>query len=105
MYDNHQIGNPEAIKDHLPASESRVGIFLKSSRIWNAVISVAMVAWSKKSLRRLIRASDKSLMFFSGPPPMFLNVRFPENTRFTKTNEADEDKTTYKIASPLHMIG
>ncbi len=35
---------------------------------------------------------------------MFLNVRFPENTRFTKTNEA-EDKTTYKIAGPLHMIG
>ncbi len=88
---NYRIGNPEAIKDHLPASETKVGIFPMSSRIWNAVISVEMVAWSKKSLRRLIKASDKSLILFSGPSPIFFNVRFPENTTFTNANQADED--------------
>jgi hypothetical protein len=31
------------------------------------------------------------LIFSSGPPPIFFNVRFPENSRFTKANEAYED--------------
>src|SRR6267154_1433516 len=61
-----------------------------SSRIWNAVITVEMVAWSKKTFRRLIRTSDNSLIFPSGPPPIFFNVRFPKNTTFTKANETDE---------------
>ncbi len=91
MYDNHQIGNPEAIKDHLPASETRVGIFPKSPRIWNTVISVEMVAWSKKALCFWIRTPDKSLILFSGPPTVFFNVRFPENATFTKADEVYED--------------
>src|SRR6267154_6211691 len=62
-----------------------------SSRIWNAVISVEMVAWSKKAFRRLSRTSDNSLIFSSGPQPIFFNVRFPENTMITKSNEADGD--------------
>src|SRR6266849_6454804 len=66
-------------------------IFATSSRIWNAVIPVEMVAWSKKAFRRLTRTSDNSLIFPSGAPAIFFNARFPENTMFTKANEADED--------------
>ena len=62
-----------------------------SSRIWNAVISVEMVAWSKNAFRRLIRVSDSSLNFFSAPPVVFFNVRFPENWVFTKDSGADQD--------------
>ena len=50
-----------------------------------------MVAWSKNALRRLTRASDSSLIFFSAPPAVFFNVRFPEYWMFTKGSEAGQD--------------
>ena len=80
FYDNYQIGNPEAIKDYLPASETLVDIFSNSSRIRNAAISVEMVAWFKKVCRSSTRTSDNCLIFSSGPPPIFFNLRFPEIT-------------------------
>ncbi len=50
-----------------------------------------MIAWSKNALRRSTRASDNSLIFLSRTPPIFFNVRFTENSMFTKVNEAGED--------------
>jgi hypothetical protein len=62
-----------------------------SPRIWNAVICVEMVARSKKAVWRLVRTSVNSLTFFSGPPSIFFNVRFPGNSMFTNADETDED--------------
>jgi hypothetical protein len=56
-----------------------------------------MVAWSKKAFRRFTRTSDNALIFSSGPPPIFFNVRFPENSMFTKANEADEDDVELRV--------
>src|SRR6266571_8179786 len=61
------------------------------SRIWNTVISVIMVAWSKKALRCSTRAADKSSISLATPPPVFFNVRFPKNHTFTPANGEDED--------------
>ena len=36
--------------------------------------TVGMVAWPRKALRCLSKASDKSLIVFLGLPPMFFNV-------------------------------
>src|SRR6266702_4173790 len=62
-----------------------------SSRIWNAVISVDMVVWSKKALRCSIRAVYKSSIFFSVPPSISFNARIPESSTFTLANEVGED--------------
>jgi hypothetical protein len=91
FYDNYRIGNPEAVKDYLPMFVSLVDICATSSRIWNAVICVEMVARSKKAVRRSTRTSDNSLILSPGPSPIFFNVRFPENSMFTKAHETDED--------------
>ena len=88
---NYQIGNLEAIEDYVPTSESCVDIFAMSSRIWNVVICVEIVARSKKAVRCLTRTSDNSLILSSVPSPIFFNVRFPENSMFTKADGAGED--------------
>ena len=66
-------------------------MFATSSRIWNTVICVEMTDRSRKAARRLTRTSDNFLICLSGPPPMLSNVRFPENSMFTKADEAVED--------------
>ena len=39
----------------------------------------------------MTRTSDNSLILSSGPSPIFINVRFPENSVFTKADETDKD--------------
>ena len=66
-------------------------MFATSSRIWNTVICVEMTARSRKAARRLTRTSDNSLILSSGPSTVYFNVRFPENSMFTKADQVGED--------------
>src|SRR6266702_4947996 len=96
---------PPSHQEYVPASEtwldthsSRVDTqstlaesIPTSSRIWNAVISVVMTAWSKKALRCSTRAADRASISLVAPPPIFFNVRFPTNHTFTPAKGGDED--------------